>query len=625
MEFGIFSNGFRPHTTASQTYEEDLSEIVLADRLGFRDAYISEHHGEPVYIDTIDTLPVPELLMCKAAGLTTRIRMGAAVKLIHLAHPVDTAIQAAVTDHVVGGGRFIFGFGSGFPNPLFANERGLSHEDRHARLRESLDLILKCWTSREPFDWDGKHWRGKSIVATPRPLHEPHMPMATATDTEAMIELAGQRGYTLLAAQLEPAAFIRRKADRYARAAKAAGRSAPLDGITVARYVYLADSRGEAMDDLRPVHHLRARLPDEARPHPHHQEQLHLPFTGDKVTFDQLAEAGVYFLGDPDTVARQLEQFYDAAGGFGTLLIVTGKDWATRAKRQRSMQLFMEQVAPKLRGLHAGARARHRRRVTRLRRADGAAARARGPSMIRTGLLIASPSPSTVGLVFGIRPDLDLALVGAVLRSRAQDSGAATIPLYLRLRDASTWLITLFVAPAVVALALKLVRPRRPLIIPGRAVVLMLLTLALGPGVVANVVLKEHWGRPRPIDVTEFGGAEHFRPWWDPRGDCPKNCSFVAGEPSGAFWTLAPAALVPPPWRALADGRRARLRRRRRRLAHGGRRAFLQRRGVCRGVRLPGDLARPRLAVPLAAHAHLGRGGGAGARAIAQKVAVGYP
>ena len=97
MEFGIFSNGFRPHTSASRTYEEDLSEIVLADQLGFRDAYISEHHGEPVYIDKVDTLPVPELLMCKAAGLTKHIRMGAAVKLIHLAHPVDTAIQAAVT------------------------------------------------------------------------------------------------------------------------------------------------------------------------------------------------------------------------------------------------------------------------------------------------------------------------------------------------------------------------------------------------------------------------------------------------------------------------------------------------------------------------------------------------
>jgi len=101
MEFGIFSNGFRPHTSAAQTYAEDIHEIVLADQLGFRDCYISEHHGEPPYIDRVDTIPVPELLMCKAAALTKQIRMGAAVKLIHLHHPVDVAIQAAVTDHLI--------------------------------------------------------------------------------------------------------------------------------------------------------------------------------------------------------------------------------------------------------------------------------------------------------------------------------------------------------------------------------------------------------------------------------------------------------------------------------------------------------------------------------------------
>ena len=134
MEFGIFSNGFRPHTSAAQTYEEDIYEIVLADKLGFRDAYISEHHGEPPYIGTVDTIPAPELMMCKAAALTERIRMGVAVKLVHLHHPLDVAIQAAVTDHLLGG-RYIFGFGSGFPLPLFSEERGLTYEDRHAPLR----------------------------------------------------------------------------------------------------------------------------------------------------------------------------------------------------------------------------------------------------------------------------------------------------------------------------------------------------------------------------------------------------------------------------------------------------------------------------------------------------------
>jgi alkanesulfonate monooxygenase SsuD/methylene tetrahydromethanopterin reductase-like flavin-dependent oxidoreductase (luciferase family) len=66
------------------------------------------------------------------------------------------------------------------------------------------------------------------------------------------------------------------------------------------------------------------------------------------VTFDQLAEAGIYYLGDPDTVAKQLREFYEATGGFGTLLIVTGKKWGTREKVYRSMRMFMEHVAPKL-------------------------------------------------------------------------------------------------------------------------------------------------------------------------------------------------------------------------------------------------------------------------------------
>ena len=80
----------------------------------------------------------------------------------------------------------------------------------------------------------------------------------------------------------------------------------------------------------------------------------------------------------------------------------------------------------------------------------------------------------------------------------------------------------------------------------------MLTTLALAPGLFANVILKDHWSRPRPIDVPQFGGAEPFVAWWDPRGVCPKNCSFVTGDGSGAFWTMAPAALAPPAWRPAA-------------------------------------------------------------------------
>jgi limonene 1,2-monooxygenase len=351
MHFGIFSNGFRPHTTAAQTYEEDIFEIVLADKLGFRDAYISEHHGEPPYINRVDTIPMPELLMCKAAGLTTQIRMGAAVRLLHIHHPLDVAIQTAATEHLLGEGRFIFGFGSGFPSPLFSEERGLSFNDRHDRLAESLDFILKCWTSDEIFDWDGTHWKAKGVVALPKPLSSPHMPMATATDTESVIKMSAERGYILLSAFLESAERLKPKADMYDKYARAAGITGARKNITASRIVYVADSYEEAVEDLRSAVTYEIGVQAERGFLKMLKNVFKLDVPNDERAIEVLAEAGMYLLGDPDSVAARIREFYDASGGFGTFLMVTGKDWATREKRARAMTRFMEEVAPQLRHL----------------------------------------------------------------------------------------------------------------------------------------------------------------------------------------------------------------------------------------------------------------------------------
>jgi membrane-associated phospholipid phosphatase len=86
----------------------------------------------------------------------------------------------------------------------------------------------------------------------------------------------------------------------------------------------------------------------------------------------------------------------------------------------------------------------------------------------------------------------------------------------------------------------------------GRAVLYLALSFALGPGLLVNGLLKEISHRPRPVQVTEFGGASAFKPWYAFDGACKKNCSFVSGETAGATWLVAPASLVPPPWRAVA-------------------------------------------------------------------------
>jgi lipid A 4'-phosphatase len=172
--------------------------------------------------------------------------------------------------------------------------------------------------------------------------------------------------------------------------------------------------------------------------------------------------------------------------------------------------------------------------------------------MNRTGLLIALGLAAAVGLLFGIFPKLDLDLVRPFFDPAAGGFWVSFNPVFNGLRDLSRLIVTILAAPAVLAIVGKLILPRRPMLVPGRAAVLMITTLALGPGLVTNLIFKNHWGRPRPIDVTAFAGDQQFAPWWDPRGACLENCSFVAGEPSGAFWTLAPAALAPPAWRPLA-------------------------------------------------------------------------
>jgi lipid A 4'-phosphatase len=172
--------------------------------------------------------------------------------------------------------------------------------------------------------------------------------------------------------------------------------------------------------------------------------------------------------------------------------------------------------------------------------------------MNRTGLVIALVVATVAGLTFALYPELDIAIARPFYDPARQTFPLVAHPVLRALRDAAMWVVTLLVAPAVIAVALKLIWPFARMLMPGRAAVFLIATLLLGPGLLVNMTLKEHWPRSRPIDVPELGGRGAFVPWWDPRGVCPGNCSFVAGESAGAFWTLAPAALTPLPWRPLA-------------------------------------------------------------------------
>ena len=122
------------------------------------------------------------------------------------------------------------------------------------------------------------------------------------------------------------------------------------------------------------------------------------------------------------------------------------------------------------------------------------------------------------------------------------------------IRQAANWVPFLLLAPAIFALLRKLVLPEQKMLVAPSVVLYLLGSFLIGPGVTSNLLLKENWGSPRPNGIQQFAGTADFQPWWRPSGACKRNCSFVSGEASQAFWTIAPATLAPPQMRPLALG-----------------------------------------------------------------------
>ncbi|MFL6513404.1 MAG: glycosyltransferase family 39 protein [Chthoniobacterales bacterium] len=172
--------------------------------------------------------------------------------------------------------------------------------------------------------------------------------------------------------------------------------------------------------------------------------------------------------------------------------------------------------------------------------------------MNRTGLLIALAVAVCTGAVFAIYPQLDLQIARIFFNNNTGRFVLAPVGAAEFVRRASMWIAWACAMPAMIAPLIKLFRPRKPLIVPGRAVIFLVSTILLTAVVLPNLLFKEYWGRPRPATTVEFNGAHRFKPWWDPRGTNPHNGSFFSGEAATAFWTYAPAALAPAPLRPVA-------------------------------------------------------------------------
>ncbi len=351
LSVGLFCNQQRARSNVAESWSEDIDEIVAGDRLGFQEAWVSEHTGSPWLPDA---LPSPDHMICALSRLTSQIRMGPAIRRLALYHPLQVATEAAVCDHLTNG-RYMIGFGRGGPVSGWG-QRGTAWDETHDMMVEGIDLISRAFREPQPFDFEGRFYRGKDIAVYPKPIQAPSPPVALATGNPVLLRMAAERGYRVLTSQFARPQEISRITALMADALPEDAVHRAHEAVTAVRGVYVAQSDAEALRDVRAdwnrhIEFNKRHFGVNFKPWCEGTESV------DDIDFDRLRDRGLMWVGSPETVRAGLRRFHEESGGFGTFLMVTGRDWGTLEQRKRSMKLFMDEVVPNLGHLEPARRA----------------------------------------------------------------------------------------------------------------------------------------------------------------------------------------------------------------------------------------------------------------------------
>ena len=340
MKIGVFSNQQRHREDVLASWEEDIAEIKLADRLGFEDCWISEHTGLP-YMK--DGLACPDHLICRLAAETEQIRMGPAVRRLALYDPVQVAVEIATIDHLTRG-RYMWAFGHGGAYTGY-EMHGIRFEDTHDMMFEYFDVITRCMAEADPFDYQGRFFKGVGINTWPKTLSGRMPPTWFASSTPDRLDLGARLGLNLFLSQFDDAPRMKRAADDFCQARLDQGLDSGREAVTALRAIYVGETDERAVTEIEAdwTRHLEF---NKAR-FPHTFKAWILPGgTYDDLTFASLLEGGLILAGSPRTIIERISALHAEGGRFGRLLAILGKDWASFDQRAQSLQRLAESVAP---------------------------------------------------------------------------------------------------------------------------------------------------------------------------------------------------------------------------------------------------------------------------------------
>ena len=206
MEFGIFIQGYLPKfrregnpNAEHQAFMDELTAVIAADKAGFKNVWITEHH----FLDEYSHLSANDVVAGYLARATERIHIGSGIfnPLPQVNHPAKLAERVAMLDHLTEG-RFEFGTGRGAGSHEilgFLHKDGITDTTRTREIWEDVIAEFpKMWLQDEYQGYEGKYWSLPPRKILPKPWKKPHPPMWYAAGNTSSYAMAARKGLGVL-------------------------------------------------------------------------------------------------------------------------------------------------------------------------------------------------------------------------------------------------------------------------------------------------------------------------------------------------------------------------------------------------------------------------------------------
>jgi alkanesulfonate monooxygenase SsuD/methylene tetrahydromethanopterin reductase-like flavin-dependent oxidoreductase (luciferase family) len=349
MEFGIFHEfQCAQGQTEAQAFHESFAQVEAAERWGLDAVWLAEIHFSPGR----SVLAAPMTIASAIAARTQRLKIGIAVQVLPLCHPLRIAEEAATVDQI-SQGRLIFGVGrSGFPRTYEAY--GVAYNESRERFAEALEIIKQAWT--EPtFSYDGTYYHFNNVHLVPKPYCKPHPPIRVAANSPDTFPAMGAQGYPIFVAVRlgllsELAPHIRAYRDAY----KAAGHAG--EGQVFLRApVYVADTVEQAMSEPEAsiMHFYRylGELLEESATRSGARAIEQRAERGQRLQTITFAEAcrDKIIVGTPEMVVDRLQALREELGLNGILAELNCGSLIPHARVMHCLQLLCDKVMPQFR------------------------------------------------------------------------------------------------------------------------------------------------------------------------------------------------------------------------------------------------------------------------------------